>query len=266
MSDTVFNDIARAIRDVSGLELSPSQGYLLNSRLAPILRERRLGGLDDLARRLTTSEGPLLAREMAEALTTNETSFFRDDTPFRHLGEHTLPMLDAARPPGQPLRAWSAACSSGQEAYSIAITASTIRLARPLDILGTDLSAAVVERARAGRYSAFEVQRGLSPEHLARWFRPDGDGWRVEEELRRRCRFQVANLLHDLSGLGTFDIVLLRNVLIYFDPPTKERVVTACARRLQRDGVLYLGSTETLIGLRTPLLPLPGWRGAWRLA
>jgi chemotaxis protein methyltransferase CheR len=265
MSDATFTDIARAIRDISGLELSPTQGYLLSSRLAPLLRTRRLAGLDDLARRLTTSEGPSLAQEMAEALTTNETSFFRDDTPFRHLVDYSLPTLDRLRPAGQPLRVWSAACSSGQEAYSVAMAATEANPSRRVEIVGTDLSSAVVERAREGRFTTFEVNRGLTPALLSRWFQRDGDQWRIAEELRRCCRFQVANLLGDLSGIGTFDIVLLRNVLIYFDPATKERVVASCTRRMARDGVLYLGATETLIGLQTALVPLPGWRGAWRL-
>jgi len=179
--------------------------------------------------------------------------------------QETLPTLSAARPAGQPLQLWSAACSSGQEAYSVVMAVAEQRLPCRVEILGTDLSAAVVERAREGRYTAFEAQRGLSAAQIAQWFETDKDGFRAKEALRRCCKFRVANLLGDLGSLGVFDVVLLRNVLIYFDPPTKERVVAACARRMARDGVLYLGSTETLIGLTTPLVPVSGWRGAWKL-
>jgi chemotaxis protein methyltransferase CheR len=266
MSTAAFQDIARAIREVSGLSLSPAQDYLLATRLGPLLQSRGLKGLDELARRLLTAEGPGLAREIAEATTTNETSFFRDEAPFRHLAQKTLPALDAARPSGVALQVWSAACSSGQEAYSIVMTAAETVPSRRIEVFGTDLSPAMIERARQGRYTAFEVQRGLTERHLARWFTRDGDGWRAKEELLRCCRFRVANLLGDYAGFATFDLVLLRNVLIYFDPPTKERVVNACCRRLARDGVLYLGAAETLIGLKAPLAPVEGWRGAWRLA
>ena len=260
----VFQTIARAIRDVSGLALSPDKGYLLQARLAPMMQRRGLASLGELASRLPTAEGAALVREMAEATTTNETSFFRDVVPFRQLAETTFPELDAARAPGQPIRIWSAACSSGQEAYSLAMTALESGCRRRLDILGTDLSPAMVERARSGLYSAFEMERGLSTAQRSRWFRPEADGWRVVEELRRCCRFEVGNLLGDLRGLGTFDIAMLRNVLIYFDSATKERVVAACTARLAADGVLCLGAAETLLGLKVPLAQLPGLRGMWR--
>jgi chemotaxis protein methyltransferase CheR len=266
MSEPVFRQIADAIRSVSGLMLTDDKGYLLDSRLAPILRARGLRSLSDLARRLPTAEGPALLREMAEATTTNETSFFRDTSPFRQLTETILPALDASRAPGIPLRVWSAACSSGQEAYSIAIAAAEARFARPLDILGTDLSPAMVDRARAGLYSGFEADRGLSPAQRARWMTQETNGWRVAQDLRASCRFQVGNLLADLRPLGTFDLIFLRNVLIYFDGPTKERVVAACVARLAPDGFLCLGATETLLGLKVPVRPVPSLRGVWQPA
>ncbi|NGM21748.1 chemotaxis protein CheR [Roseomonas stagni] len=266
MTDAGFNEIARAIRAVSGLALSADKGYLLKARLAPMMKQRGLASLTDLASRLPTAEGPALLREMAEATTTNETSFFRDVTPLRQIAEVVLPELDAARPAGAPIRVWSAACSSGQEAYSLAMAAEEAGSRRRLDILGTDLSAAMVERARAGLYTAFEMERGLSTAQRTRWFREERSGWRVAEAVRRCCRFEVLNLLGDLRSLGTFDIVLLRNVLIYFDPPTKERVVAACAAHLAPDGVICLGATETLLGLQAPLAPVAGLRGVWRRA
>jgi chemotaxis protein methyltransferase CheR len=267
MNDPVFATIARHIRDVTGLALGQDQAYLLSARLAPVLRRRGLGDMGELARRLGTAEGRGLLQEAAEATTTNETSFFRDDAPFRHLGEKVLPALAAARPPGAPIRVWSAACSSGQEAYSVAMLAAGARAPGPwrIELLGTDFSTAMVQRAREGVFTQFEIQRGLPSHLLARWFRQEGDRWRVAEELRAACRFQELNLLGDLSSLGRFDVIMLRNVLIYFDTPTKERVLEGCIRHLAPDGVLYLGAAETLLGLRSSLVPLTEHRGAFVL-
>ncbi|NKC34538.1 CheR family methyltransferase [Falsiroseomonas selenitidurans] len=264
MMDPGFAEIARAIHGVSGLALSPDKGYLLKTRLAPIMERRGLANLSELARRLPTADGPVLLRELAEATTTNETSFFRDGLPLRQIVDQVLPVLDATHPPGTPLRIWSAACSSGQEAYSLAIAAAEAGIARRLDILGTDLCSAMVSRAREGLFTRFEVERGLTPAQRSRWFREERGGWRVAEPIRRQCRFEVANLLGDLRGLGTFDVLLLRNVLIYFDLPTRQKVVTACTAQLAMDGALCLGATETLLGLTVPLVPLPGLRGLWR--
>ncbi|PWC28736.1 CheR family methyltransferase [Teichococcus aestuarii] len=261
--------IAHRVREVSGLVLGPGQGYLLSSRLAPLLARHRLAGLEALAASLGSPGGTLLAQEAAEALATNETSFFRDGAPFRHLAEAALPRLAAARPPGAALRIWSAACSTGQEAYSVAMLARELQPAlggRPVSILGTDICGAVLERARAGLYTEFEMQRGLSPERRARWFTPEGQGWRAAATLRADCRFERANLVGPLGVSGTFDIILLRNLLIYLDQPTKERVLEACQQRLAPDGVLYLGAAETLLGLNARLAPLEDYRSAYRPA
>lgn len=269
MTDPAAWQIAQRVREVSGLVLGPGQGYLLSSRLAPLLARHRLPGLEALAGRLAGPAGLLLAREAAEALATHETSFFRDALPFRHLAGVALPRLAAARPPGAPLRLWSAACSTGQEAYSLAMLAREIQPAlggRAVEILGTDLCGTVLERARAGLYTAFEARRGLSAERRARWFTREGEGWRVAATLRADCRFEQANLVAPLGLAGPFDVILLRNLLIYLDQPTKERVLEACQQRLAPDGVLYLGAAETLLGLRTRLEPLAEYHGAHRPA
>jgi chemotaxis protein methyltransferase CheR len=260
MNEPSFQAIARAIQGVTGLALTADKDYLLASRLAPMMRRRGLRTLGELAQRLPTADGPALIREMAEATTTNETSFFRDTAPFTQLTQHLLPSLG-----GGPLRIWSAACSSGQEAYSIAMATAESGFGPRVSVLGTDYSPAMVERARAGLYSAFEVQRGLAVPLRDRWMAREGDQWRVAAELRRRCRFEPGNLLSDLSALGSFEVVFLRNVLIYFDPPTKERVVNACAARLAAGGFLVLGASETLVGLRSRLVSTPH-HGVWRLA
>ncbi|NKE43298.1 protein-glutamate O-methyltransferase CheR [Roseomonas frigidaquae] len=266
MNDPGFTEIARAIHGLSGLALSPDKGYLLRNRLAPIMQQRGLASLSEVARQLPTAEGPRLLRELAEATTTNETSFFRDVLPLRQIAEVVVPALDAARTPGVPLRIWSAACSSGQEAYSLAIALAEAGCTRRLEIFGTDLSSAMVARAREGLFSRFEVDRGLAAAQRDRWFREEAGGWRVAEPLRRQCRFEVVNLLGDLRGLGRFDVVLLRNVLIYFDLPTREKVVTGCVAQLAPDGAICLGATETLLGLTVPLAPHPSLRGVWRRA
>jgi chemotaxis protein methyltransferase CheR len=256
----IFESIARAIHGVSGMALQADQGHLLQARMAPLLRREGLPDLSALAQRLAAPGAAALLREAAEATTVNETSFFRDGLPFRLLAERILPELAASRPAGAPLRLWSAACSSGQEAYSLAMLAQ----GRPLEILGTDLSREMVARARTGLYSAFEVRRGLSAGHLAAHFEREDEGtWRAGARLRSLCRFEVANLLHDLGTFGRFDVVFLRNVLIYFDLPTKRRVLLSVLRQVAPDGCLVLGAAESVLGLDVPLRPLPGFPGAF---
>nr|WP_245216111.1 protein-glutamate O-methyltransferase CheR [Pararoseomonas baculiformis] len=246
--------------------MGPDQGYLLSSRLGPVLRQNGLVDLMALAQRLALPGATELARQVAEALTTNETSFFRDRLPFDHLAGTALPRLAAARARGATLRVWSAACSTGQEAYSVAMLAREVQGSlggRRVSIFGTDICGKVINRAQEGVFSTFEVQRGLSPERLARWFIPEGPNWRVQPGLREDCRFEVGNLIGQISVSGPFDVILLRNILIYLDKQTKEQVVEACLRRLAPDGVLYLGAAETMLGLSTRVTPLPEYRGAY---
>ncbi len=268
------------VRARAGIVLTPDRTYLLKTRLAPLLARTGLGSLDALAARIRCG-GPgaePLAREVVEALTTNESFFFRDGKPFEHL-RRLLPRLAAARPAGQPLRIWSAACSTGQEAYSVAMLAADPATwagysggnGTPprLEILGTDISREVLARAREGLYTRFEVQRGLPVQLLVRYFRPegsDGSRWRIAPELRAMVRFEMFNLLDDPRPLGRFDVILCRNVLIYFDAPTKTAVLNALAGQLAPDGVLYLGGAETVLGLTDRLQPLPCERTAYVLA
>ncbi|MDQ1079514.1 protein-glutamate O-methyltransferase CheR [Pseudoroseomonas cervicalis] len=267
MSESGFHDIARAIRGVSGLVLAPEQDYLLETRLGPVLRRHGLPDLPALARRLRAPGSAALAREAALATATHETSFFRDEAPFLHLAR-ALPRLAAARGGPAKLRFWSAACSSGQEACSLAILADELRHqlgGRGVEIIGTDLSPAMVERARQALYSGFEVRRGLSEARLAHCFAAEAEGHRLRPGLRALCRFEQANLVEEPAIAGPFEVIMLRNLLIYLDAPTKERVVEHCARRLAPEGVLYLGAAEVLLSLRTRMAPLPGCHGAYRL-
>lgn len=271
MRPATFRALSESIHARSGGVLTPDQGYMLETRLAGLLKREALRDLDALAARLAQPRAELLAQEVAELLTTNESSFFRDGRPFEHLRQ-LLPRLHRARPAGQPLRIWSAACSTGQEAYSISIIASELSAldpgfaARRVEILGTDLSSAVLERARAGVFTQFEVQRGLPIRTLTQRFTQEDTRWRIKPEIAARCRFEKLNLLGDLRPLGCFDVVFCRNVLIYFDVPTKGRVLSGVAGRLAPDGAIYLGSAETALGMTTRLQPVEGERGIYGLA
>ena len=267
MTPQGFDLIARMVKARSGLVLTPDKLYMLETRLGPLLRRHGIASLDALAQRLGRGAAEeRLAAEVTEALTTNETSFFRDGTPFEHLRK-ALPALAAARPPGAAIRVWSAACSTGQEAYSVAMLATELGPAlggRRVEILGTDIAEEVLARAREGLFTQFEVQRGLPVQMLVKYFRqepPGGGRWRIAEPIRAMARFQRFNLLDDPRLLGQFDVIFCRNVLIYFDAPTKTRVLAAVAGRLAPDGFLYLGGAETVLGLTDRLVPVPGQRG-----
>ncbi len=272
-ADLPANDFA-LYRDLllrhSGLDLKPTQVYLVVSRLTPLAKALGLeGGLPALTAALRApAPPPELMRAVVEAMTTNETSFFRDAKPFAALAE-ILPALVRARgAPSGTVRVWSAACSSGQEAYSIAMTAAEALAAHPgwrCDILGTDIDAGIVERARTGAYSQFEIQRGLPIQKVVKYFEQDGAQWRAKDDLRRAARFEVANLLEPLARLGTFDVIFCRNVLIYFNTQTKTAVLERLARRLAPDGYLFLGAAEAVLGRTDAFAPVEGMHGVWRL-
>lgn len=268
MTPESFEFIANLVKARSGLMLTPDKRYMLESRLGPLLKREGLADLNALAFRLRDPRSQAIAEAVTEALTTNESSFFRDGKPFEHLRK-VLPKLAAARPVGQPIKVWSAACSTGQEAYSIAMVANELGAElgnRKLDILGTDISQEVLARARDGIFSQFEVQRGLPVRQLVKHFTQEQGRWRVSPQLRAMTRWERGNLLGDLRPYGRFDIIFCRNVLIYFDPPTKSRVLAALAAQLAPDGVLYLGGAETVLGLTERLVPVPGERGAYEVA
>jgi chemotaxis protein methyltransferase CheR len=264
-----FETIASLLKARSGLAIGQDKLYLLDTRLAPILKRYHLPNLNALAERLRGARAETLAQEVVEAMTTNESLFFRDDKPFAHFRTQALPRLHAARPPGAKLRVWSAASSSGQEAYSLAMILTDLRASlgdRQVEIIGTDIARQQLARARDGLYTQFEVQRGLPMQMLVKHFRKEAAGWRVADAIRRMVEFREWNLLADLRPLGRFDIVFCRNVLIYFDQPTKARVLEAMAALLPPDGLLYLGGAETVLGITTRLAPLAGAQGVYGLA
>ncbi|HKG49154.1 MAG TPA: protein-glutamate O-methyltransferase CheR [Actinomycetales bacterium] len=239
------------VRRESAIVLSQGKEYLVESRLLPVAREEGLADIEKLVEKVRQHPHSPVSRRLVEALTTNETSWFRDGDPFAALRDTVVPDLASSRRTTRRLRIWSAACSSGQEAYSIAMTLlDTPAVAGwTIEILGTDLSSVMVQRAREGRYSQLEVNRGLPASHLVRHFERDGAGWRVNTQLRSMARFSELNLMRPFPTVGRFDVVFLRNVLIYFDVVTKRDILHRVGRVLAPDGYLYLGAAEMTMGV-----------------
>ncbi|ALA16969.1 MULTISPECIES: protein-glutamate O-methyltransferase CheR [Chelatococcus] len=265
MTDADFDYLCTFVRARSGLALTPEKRYLLESRLQPLGRKRGFETLEALVRALRAGDAEL-ERAVVEAMTTNETFFFRDKTPFDTLRNDILPRLLEARASTRALRIWCAAASTGQEPYSLAMMLDQMgeRLAGwRIEILGTDLSTQALERARAGLYSQFEVQRGLPVQLLLRYFTQTGDSWQIAPELRQRITFRPFNLMRDFSPLGTFDIVFCRNVLLYFDMAMKADILARIGRQIAPDGCLFLGAAETVIGLGDEVEMHPTLRGVY---
>ena len=252
-----FDLLRRFLYERSGLALEGDKLYLVESRLLPIAREAGLSDLAALLKRLEAGDRDL-AQSVVDAMTTNETFFFRDRAPFEKFRKVILPQLLAARATERRLRIWCAACSTGQEPYSIAMLLD--EEARRLtgwnvEILATDLSRRAIDAARQGLYSQFEVQRGLPINMLLRYFQRSGDRWQINEFLRSRVSFREFNLLSDYRPLGAFDAIFCRNVLLYFDVATKRDILARLPRALAADGFLLMGSAETVIGLSDTFIP-----------
>jgi chemotaxis protein methyltransferase CheR len=259
-----FSAIATMLKARSGLMLGPEKLYLLETRLATMMRREGARDLTALAEKLRP--GNALEREVVEAMTTNESLFFRDTKPFDALRLRILPRLHAARPAGTKLRIWSAAASTGQEAYSIAMVTAEMGAAlggRRIEIVATDIAREPLQRARDGIYSQFEIQRGLPMQLLVKYFAKLDGQWQIKPALRAAVEFREWNLLADLRALGQFDVVFCRNVLIYFDAPTKTRVLKALARQVAADGVLFLGGAESVLGLSNAFHTTPGEAAAY---
>ena len=254
------------VKKESGIVLTAEKGYLLESRLVPVARKWKLADLDALAeqsQRLGTTE---MVREIVDAMTTNESFFFRDVKPFDQFRDFVLPKLLEARADKKHIRIWSAACSNGQEPYSLAILLkeAAVKLSGwRVEIIATDISREVLAKAKAGVYSQFEVQRGLPITLLVKYFKQDGDKWRIDPALRAMITFREFNLLEDTRSLGRFDVVFCRNVLIYFDQSTKTMVLDRIANILETDGFLCLGGAETVLGMSDRFVSITGQRGLY---
>lgn len=236
----------------SGLSLGSGKEYLLEARLVPLAQSWGLNSIPELIREIRRGEVQL-ENAVVEGMTTNETLFFRDKTPFDELREKLLPPILAARRAGKRLRIWSAAASTGQESYSLAIMLKDsfpdIAADWRIDIIGTDISTQALTRAQAGVYSQFEVQRGLPIQLLMKHFQQVKEGWRIGDELRRWVQFKKLNLLEPFQFLGQFDVIFCRNVLIYFENDLKKNILDRMAKQLVGDGVLILGAAESMMGL-----------------
>jgi chemotaxis protein methyltransferase CheR len=260
-----YDFLRRLLKERSGLDLSSDKQYLVESRLIPLARRNGLAGIAELAAKIR-SGADALTSDVVEAMTTNETFFFRDKIPFDHLRETILPALVQARANRRSLRIWSAASSTGQEAYSIAMCLKEFAglAGWRIEIVATDLSQEVLEKSKAGFYSQFEVQRGLPIQMLVRHFTQVGELWQLNADIRAMVQHRQLNLLQDFSHLGTFDVIFCRNVLIYFDQDTKIGVFDRLARMLEPDGVLALGAAESVVGITDAFKPYPDRRGLYR--
>ncbi|MBI3420003.1 MAG: protein-glutamate O-methyltransferase [Proteobacteria bacterium] len=247
-----FDLLAGVVKQRSGLVLGRDKAYLVESRLMPLVRKWNLKDLEELSAQVRAKRDEKVMAAITEAMTTNETYFFRDLKPFDQFRKVVLPHLLKVRAAKKHIRIWSSACSTGQEAYSLAMILSeeAAKLAGwKVDIIGTDLSTEVVERAKLGIYNQFEVQRGLPVTLLIKYFQQNGDKWQINEKLREMAQFRLMNLLGDWGALGSFDVVFCRNVLIYFEPSTKTGILERISDHLAPDGVLFLGGAEAVLNL-----------------
>jgi chemotaxis protein methyltransferase CheR len=266
MTDLDFQFLCGFLKARSGLALTPEKRYLVESRLSPVCRRFDLGTLSALVGALKTGRNPSLETAVVEAMTTNETFFFRDKGPFDLFRDVLLPRYLAARASTRRLRIWCAAASSGQEPYSLAmlLNEASARLAGwQVQIVATDISTEVLEKAKAGIYNQFEVQRGLPIQLLVKYFKQNGDQWQISPQIRSMVDYRPLNLIKEFGHLGTFDIIYCRNVLIYFDKPTKTDVLHRLANAMASDGALLLGAAETVIGLTDALAPDAANRGLY---
>jgi chemotaxis protein methyltransferase CheR len=245
-----FAFISGLVRRDAAIVLESGKEYLVEARLLPLARQMGISSVSEFVNRAQSKPEPDTHRRIVDALTTNETSFFRDGEPFKQLVTMVLPDLLAKRAASRTLKIWSAACSSGQEPYTLAmVLQDSMPAGWSFDIVGTDISQEMLSRAEAGQYSQLEVNRGLPATLLVRHFERVGANWKIAPALKNSVTFRRLNLAAPFPPMGPFDIVFIRNVLIYFDVETKRGVLQRVASTLRPDGWLFLGSAETTIGI-----------------
>jgi chemotaxis protein methyltransferase CheR len=261
-----YEYLRKLLKDHSGLDLSADKQYLIESRLLPLSRKAGLPGIGELVQKMKGGATSVIA-QVVEAMTTNETFFFRDKVPFDHFRASIMPEMLQARAARKSLRIWCAAGSTGQEPYSLAMCLKemgAVLAGWRVEILATDLSQEVIEKSKSGIYSQFEVQRGLPIQMLVKYFKQTGELWQVNPDVRAMVQHRQLNLLHDFSQLGIFDVIFCRNVLIYFDQDTKVNIFKRLAKANEPDGFLVLGAAETVVGLTDVFKPFPDRRGLYR--
>ena len=252
ISDQEYRDFSRFLESQCGIVLGDSKQYLVRSRLSPLVTKFNVASLSDLLRDVVTGRNRELRVAAVDAMTTNETLWFRDTYPFAVLADKLLPEIAANK---RPIKIWSAASSSGQEAYSMAMTILETQARKPgmlpnVSITGTDISASMLDMCRKGAYDNLALGRGLSPERRRTFFEDAGDGrMKVKDNVKRMVNFRPQNLMDSYALLGKFDIIFCRNVLIYFSPDMKAKVLNQMANSLNPGGYLLLGASESLTGL-----------------
>jgi chemotaxis protein methyltransferase CheR len=262
ISDDNLDWVCRLVRERTANQLTREKGYLVETRLAPLVRDAGHQRLDDFIAELRSRPGSAVNRLVTEALTINETSFFRDVSPFMALAERALPALIERRRSDRCIHLWSAACSTGQEPYSLALL---IRERFPqlagwtIRLIASDICARVLARARSGVYSQTEINRGLPARMLVRYFEPLEKGeWRLRDEIRELVDFRDLNLAMPWPAMPPLDLVLLRNVLIYFDDATRREVLKRVRSAMHPEGFLLLGASETPMFIDDQFEPMPG--------
>jgi chemotaxis protein methyltransferase CheR len=261
-----YEYLRKLLKDRSGLDLSADKQYLIESRLLPLSRKSGLPGISELVQKIKAGSADITT-QVVEAMTTNETFFFRDKLPFDHFRDSIMPEILQTRASRRSIRIWCAAGSTGQEPYSLAMCLKEMSAATAgwrIEILATDLSHEVLEKSKAGIYSQFEVQRGLPIQLLVKYFTQTGELWQVNADLRAMVQHRQLNLLHDFSHLGVFDVIFCRNVLIYFDQDTKVDIFNRLGQATEPDGFLALGAAETVVGLTDVFQPYSERRGLYR--
>ena len=266
MTPPDYEYLRKLLKDHSGLDLSADKQYLIESRLLPLSRKCGVAGISELVQKMKSGAATIVT-QVVEAMTTNETFFFRDKVPFDHFRVSIMPELMKARAARKSIRIWCAAGSTGQEPYSLAMCLKEMSAALAgwrVEIIATDLSQEVLEKSKSGMYSQFEVQRGLPIQLLVKYFKQNGEFWQINADIRAMVQHRQLNLLHDFSQLGVFDVIFCRNVLIYFDQDTKINIFGRLAKTMEADGFLVLGAAETVVGLTDVFKPFPDKRGLYR--
>jgi chemotaxis protein methyltransferase CheR len=261
-----YEYLRKLLKDHSGLDLSADKQYLIESRLLPLSRKCGIAGISELVQKMKGGAATIVS-QVVEAMTTNETFFFRDKIPFDHFRDSIMPEVLKARAARKSIRIWCAAGSTGQEPYSLAMCLKEMSAALAgwrVEIIATDLSQEVLEKSKSGMYSQFEVQRGLPIQLLVKYFKQSGELWQINADIRAMVQHRQLNLLHDFSQLGAFDVIFCRNVLIYFDQDTKINIFGRLAKTMEADGFLVLGAAETVVGLTDVFKPFPDKRGLYR--
>ncbi len=267
MNSSDFDFVSGLLHRRAGIQLTTDKTYLLESRLAPLARKEGLASIEDLLQVVRSRRDERLIAQIVDVMTTNETFFFRDKTPFELMKDVALPGLAAQQKPR--IRIWCAACSTGQEPYSLAMMLEdnpALTRGVPVEIVATDISPRVLEKAKTGLYSQFEVQRGLPIQMMMKHFKQKDDLWQISDKIRSMVTFREHNLMEQPTMFGKFDVVFIRNVLIYFDQSTKTQVLERVATVMNPQGYLLLGAAETVIGVTKKFQAMKERRGLYQFS